>query len=95
MLDESEIKRLMEVKIVNESRTPWSKIDRAGNKARWAVRQGRLIKPDKCEDCHKSVTLTMHHEDYDKPLEVVWLCRKCHSKRHMDDIIRKYNEANP
>lgn len=23
-----------------------------------------------------------HHEDYDRPLEVVWLCRKHHMERH-------------
>ena len=34
-----------------------------------------------CEDCNDKAQ-ERHHEDYDKPLEVVLLCKKCHNKRH-------------
>ena len=44
-----------------------------------AVRDGRLTKqPCKC----KEIKVIGHHEDYSKPLEVIWICRKCHYKLH-------------
>lgn len=56
-----------------------------------ALRSGKLHKPNHCEDCKKRFSknkIEGHHEDYDKPLEVIWLCRKCHRKLH-----RKLNSA--
>lgn len=47
------------------------------------LRAGRLTKPDRCEDCgSKHKQIGGHHEDYSKPLEVVWLCPACHGLRH-------------
>lgn len=48
-----------------------------------AVRDGRLIKPPCCEDCGKSeCRIEGHHEDYDQPLAVRWLCKPCHGAAH-------------
>jgi len=47
-----------------------------------AVRDGRLKKPNKCSKCGKKGMIHGHHEDYYKPLDVVWLCPVCHKKRH-------------
>lgn len=50
-------------------------------KCRWKlnvyVKRGS-IKKQPCEVCGAAQTLEAHHEDYDKPLEVKWLCRKHH-----------------
>lgn len=45
-----------------------------------AIRQGRLVKQP-CEVCGDS-NVDAHHDDYSKPLEVRWLCRKHHLMEH-------------
>ena len=49
----------------------------------YAVRSGDLVRPKNCKRCgsnkHK---IHGHHSDYDKPLDVIWLCPKCHIAEH-------------
>ena len=45
-------------------------------------RRGKL-KKQRCADCGGEKA-QKHHPNYSKPLEVVWLCRKCHLKRHIE-----------
>ena len=47
-----------------------------------AVRTGMLKRPETCSDCGGQGKVDGHHEDYSKPLNVVWLCTKCHGRRH-------------
>lgn len=48
-----------------------------------AVWEGILIYPEQCSGCgDREKPLDAHHEDYSKPLEIDWLCRKCHSRLH-------------
>lgn len=48
-----------------------------------AVRDGRLKKPPECEICAVSdERLHGHHDDYSKPLDVIWVCAACHSLIH-------------
>ncbi len=41
------------------------------------------IKKKNCIDCGSEKS-QMHHDDYSKPLEVIWLCRECRQKRHLN-----------
>ena len=47
-----------------------------------AVKLGRVKKSIKCMSCGKQAKLQAHHFDYLKPLEVLWLCTKCHALKH-------------
>ncbi len=78
------------------SKTPARKAKAAENRKTWraknplatkahnavnnAVRDGRLIKLP-CEFCGDE-KVHGHHKDYSKPLEVIWLCAKCHNRLH-------------
>lgn len=48
--------------------------------ARNAIRDKRLLKQP-CEVCGEPKT-EAHHDDYSKPLEVRWLCKKHHMEHH-------------
>ncbi len=49
---------------------------------REAVYAGRINKPAECSSCGTGGRLDGHHRDYDKPFDVVWLCRQCHANAH-------------
>ena len=51
---------------------------RAKHRIKYLLKLGHLTKPQFCECCGREARLDGHHEDYTKPLEVLWLCRKCH-----------------
>jgi hypothetical protein len=46
-----------------------------------AIRNGSLIRLP-CIVCQETEHVHAHHKDYNKPLEVEWLCARCHSKQH-------------
>lgn len=47
-----------------------------------AIRTGSLVR-NPCIRCGETKSVA-HHEDYDKPLEVMWLCQPCHKQRHKE-----------
>ncbi len=47
----------------------------------YALRSGKLRKTP-CAMCGKEKNIHAHHQDYSKPLDVVWLCTQCHRRLH-------------
>ena len=44
------------------------------------------IEKKPCETCGNPNS-QMHHTDYSQPLKIMWLCRRCHLKRHRDPYL--------
>ena len=47
-----------------------------------AINAGAIKKPDRCQICGgvPKKRIEAHHEDYSKPLDVIWCCTSCHDK---------------
>lgn len=58
-------------------RTP--EIYRAHNTTR---RHLKATKPELCEHCRERKAENAHHPDYKRPLDVLWLCARCHQRLH-------------
>lgn len=63
------------------SRTKWRIKNKVKERACLMANRHVLLKPN-CELCNSTEKLARHHDDYNKPLEVLTLCPKCHRKRH-------------
>lgn len=66
--------------------------DRAQNIAEQAIASGALIRPRLCESCLTEglafrdgrSPIQAHHPDYNRPLDVMWLCQPCHHSWHAE-----------
>jgi hypothetical protein len=54
--------------------------EQARHRLQYAVRKGWVIKPNTCTCGNPRVEA--HHMDYDKPLDVIWRCSRCHKALH-------------
>lgn len=71
----------------------------AQHKVEKAIKAG-LLKPKSCEVCgDKGVfkdgrsSIQAHHDNYNKPLEVRWLCQRCHHEWHKNNTAKERRQA--
>ncbi len=50
-----------------------------------ALRAKLLVRGETCEWCGSAIRIQAAHKDYSKPLEVLWLCSRCHVKWDHDE----------
>ena len=83
------------IKLAAEVNRAWRQEDNRRAKAHSAVaraiKQGLLVRCP-CGRCGEQKSIA-HHEDYDQPLDVVWLCQPCHKKRHKEINFLRNNHA--
>lgn len=59
-----------------------------------ALARGQLTRPDHCEKCKRKPPpfsngahgVQAHHDDYNHPLRVRWLCKSCHHNWHAANV---------
>jgi hypothetical protein len=56
-----------------------------------AIADGTMVRPGHCEECGNGPSndrgILAHHDDYNKPLAVRWLCTGCHGRVHRFDTL--------
>lgn len=60
-----------------------TKIGNAHNKVWELIKNGKIQKQP-CELCGSEMA-EAHHDNYNKPLEIRWLCKKCHAEWHKNN----------
>lgn len=56
---------------------------RAVQKLNYAIRHKYILRPSICDACGvKAKIQGHHHRGYNRPLDVIWLCKLCHESLH-------------
>lgn len=67
----------------NKYRKTHKKEIRARDKLQYNLDSNKIEKPTRCQICGKETKLQAHHHDYNKPLDVIWVCDRCHKDIHI------------
>lgn len=46
------------------------------------IKQGLIKIKACCEECGNNKKVEAHHENYNNPYRIKWLCRRCHKRFH-------------
>lgn len=69
-------------KTKNKQIEKYPNADKARREFRVQVNNGNIRNPGYCSKCPSAKNIQGHHDDYSKPLDVRWLCIKCHRLWH-------------
>lgn len=75
------IERFRNKYIKNRENKEKVKMDRARSYVLVAVNNG-TTKKGLCEICLSDRNVIAHHHNYNEPLNIIWLCKVCHSLLH-------------
>jgi hypothetical protein len=82
-----ELLRKMEYERTKANREKYKEKHRARLDLANALLRGDIKRPDMCQVCGIEKCKHGHHHDYRLPLDVIWVCIKCHGEIH-----KKLNE---
>ena len=89
--DRERSKNPIRIKAAQQIALAWRRDDKrrmkCHNAVARAVRSGALERQP-CIRCGATKSVA-HHEDYDKPLDIMWLCQICHKQRHKELLNEK------
>ena len=57
---------------------------RAHKAVAYALKTGKLTRSPTCQHCGKKRFTHAHHDDYQRQLDVLWLCARCHRQLHVE-----------
>lgn len=78
----TEIRRELRRRVTVAYRRKYPERTAAYNAVARAIRSGKMVRPERCQGCDQPAELKAHHEDYRRPLDVIWLCARCHLHHH-------------
>ena len=56
----------------------------AHSRLKYAIEAGKIKRQTVCVKCGSNYRVEAHHEDYSRPIDVIWLCDTCHKNRHKE-----------
>lgn len=59
---------------------------KARNAVNNALRDGRLVK-ESCQHCGTTDKVEAHHSDYSRPLDIEWVCFRCHREVEHGQVV--------
>ena len=67
-----------------EYRKSYPEKRRAFQAVQKAIKNGEIDRPESCSKCGKCGYIVAHHDDYDRPLDITWLCLSCDRQLHAE-----------